>query len=79
MDPGSRVRVAMEIGLKPVSSTLKTDKRQQDDAMTTCFHPHPQGWGIQHSTHDKGRPQRRYRETYDAMFDEAGAHQFNSL
>ena len=20
--------------------------------MTTCFHPHPKGWGIQHSTHD---------------------------
>ena len=27
----------------------------------------------------KGRPQRRYRETYDAMFDEAGTRQFNSL
>ena len=26
-----------------------------------------------------GRLQRRYRETYDAMFDEAGTHQFNSL
>ena len=27
----------------------------------------------------QGRPQRRYRETYDAMFDEAGTDQFNSL
>ena len=25
MDPGPRVRVAMEIGLKPVSFTLRTD------------------------------------------------------